>query len=178
MGSSGYQGKGSRSWWWRDSSKGIVDGLGDELSVEGVGHDVGERRRRRVMRRIDEVIRSLVGSNAMTGVASEAMVMMVMVVVVMMRSGLGSGHFGFIAVIRNSEAVAGGQHVCERSTRSTEIRMLKINLICFFSQYNFLGYFGKTSRPVNDEVPRLLQILPSLNTEVQKVIDATYYVIP
>ena len=79
-----------------------------------------------MVRRIDKVIRSLVGSDAMTGVAAETMVMVVMVVVVM-RSGLGSGHLGLIAVVRKSEAVAGCQHVSERSTRRTEIRMLKIN---------------------------------------------------
>ena len=60
-----------------------------------------------MMLRIAEMIGTVIGSDAVAGVPTEAGMMMLMVVgVVMVRSGLRSGHVGLIAVIRNSEAVA------------------------------------------------------------------------
>ena len=54
------------------------------------------------------MIGTVIGSDAVAGVPTEAgmMMLMVVVVVVMVRFGLRSGHVGLIAVIRNSEAVA------------------------------------------------------------------------
>jgi hypothetical protein len=95
--------------------------------VEGIGDDVGEGRGGGLMlvaRRIVVMIgSSVVGSDAVAGIAESVMV----TVVVVLRSGIGdgSGHFGVIAVIRNSEAVARGQHVCERATSAAEIWLLK-----------------------------------------------------
>jgi hypothetical protein len=40
---SGYQGQGRGSGRGRDAAHGVIDGLGDELGVEGVRQDVGER---------------------------------------------------------------------------------------------------------------------------------------
>lgn len=61
-----------------------------------------------MMLRIAEMIGTVIGSDAVAGVPTEAgmMMLMVVVVVVMVRFGLRSGHVGLIAVIRNSEAVA------------------------------------------------------------------------
>ncbi len=56
------------------------------------------------MRRVAEVVRALVGAHAVAGVAAETVVVVVVVMVV--GSGLGSGHVGLIAVIREAEAVA------------------------------------------------------------------------
>ncbi len=57
-----------------------------------------------MVRRVTEVVRALIGAHAVAGVAAEAVVVVMMVVVV--GPGLGSGHVGLIAVIREAEAVA------------------------------------------------------------------------